>query len=144
MKHLKKFENLDFIKQLGLLLSEEEFQKWADEFDTIIESFLDYDTGFKLRFETAYGRRVIMSLDDYLQKNETYKEFIHGLPARGLKFKSTIVISGDYDSLIQVLDDIKTTINRISDIGWQSASLEVVTINGGSFKITNEFQKVDI
>jgi hypothetical protein len=142
MKHLKKFENLDLIKEWDLLLSEEEFQKWADEFDTIIESFLYYETGFKLRFETAYGQRVIMSLDDYLQKNDTYKEFIHGLPARGLKFKSTIIISGDYDNLIKVLDDIKTTINRISDIGWESTSLEVGTMNDGSFRITNEFKKV--
>jgi hypothetical protein len=43
MKHLRKYnEDLSFLKELNRLLSEEDFNKYAEEFDSIIDGFVEY------------------------------------------------------------------------------------------------------
>ncbi len=42
MKHLKKFENLQMLKEWGYLLSDDDFNMYAEEFDSVIDGFLEY------------------------------------------------------------------------------------------------------
>lgn len=126
MKHLKKFENLRMLTDWGLLLPEDKFNKYAEEFDAILDGFLEYaDMGYKLSFETAYGNAVHMKYDDYLKKNDKYKEFINGLPVRGLFFTSTIEIPYDYKVLLSILEDVQASVDRLGDIGWVMKEFEV-------------------
>lgn len=150
MKHLRKYnEDLSFLKELNRLLSEEDFNKYAEEFDSIIDGFVEYaDEGYELSFETAYGRRVTIAYQDYLDKNERYQEFIHGLPSHGLFFKSRIVIPYDYTILKSLLHDIQTSIDRAGDRGWVLKEFDVKGIKKpltNSMKpriiITHDFEK---
>lgn len=126
VKYLKNFENLNLLKQWGLILSDEEFQKMAQEFDKIIEPFLEYtDDGHLLKFETAYGERVLMKYEDYLSKNEKYKEFINGLPARGLFFNVILYLPNNYENLINFLSDFNSSVGRINDLGWRTSEFKI-------------------
>jgi hypothetical protein len=126
MKYLKKFENLNLLKQWGFILSDEEFQNIALEFDKIIEPFLEYtDEGHLLKFETAYGERVLMRYEDYLAKNDKYKEFINGLPAKGLFFNVILYLPNNYENLINFLSDFNSSVGRINDLGWRTSEFKI-------------------
>jgi len=126
MKHLKRFENLELQSEWGLILSDEEFKKSANDFDAIIEPYLEYaDEGYELSFETAYGSRVIMNYDDYMSKNEKYQEFINGLHAGRSFFISTVKLPYDYNILTKFLNEIQVSIDRLSDNGWMLKEFDV-------------------
>ena len=144
MKYLKKFENLDMLKQWGKLLSEEDFDKYAYEFDLIVEPFLEYaDTGYDLSFETAYGTKVRITYDDYNKKNDRYKEFIHGLPSNRLFFTSRIIMPYDYQNLISLLEDVQVSVDRLGDRGWKLKRFDVNGLKDYSPRIviSHEFEK---
>ncbi len=125
MKYLKKFENLNLLTEWGLILSEEDFDKYAYEFDLIVEPFLEYTDIGDLSFETAYGSKVTITYDDYSKKNDKYKEFINGLPVRGLFFSSRITMPYDYKVLLSLLEDIQTSVDRLSDMKWKMETFNV-------------------
>ena len=147
MKHLKKFENLDMLRQWGRLLSDEDFDNYAYEFDLIVEPFLEYaDIGYELSFETAYGTRVRISYDDYKERNDTYKEFIHGLPTGRFFFKSYITINYDYNVLLSLLEDIQACVGRLGDRGWTLKEFNVIgqkvpIFGKPNITISHEFEK---
>lgn len=154
MKHLKRYnEDLSFLKELNRLLSDDDFNKYAEEFDSIIEGFLEYaDEGYELKFETAYGRQVHMKYEDYLKKNEKYQEFIHGLPKGGLFFSSQIMIPYDYKLMLSLLEDIQSSVDRIGDLGWVMKKFDIsgftnhIAFGSESWSqprivVTHEFQK---
>lgn len=136
MKHIKKYnEDLTLLKKWGRLLSEEDFNKYAEEFDNIIDGFVEYaDEGYELSFETAYGQRVTMKYKDYIEKNEKYQEFIHGFGYTNLFFTSKIVIPYDYNILQSLLQDIQTSIDRVGDRGW---FLKEFNVNGYKIPLTS-------
>jgi|ERR1035437_1646175 hypothetical protein len=126
MKYLKTFENLNLLTEWGLILSEEDFNKYADEFDSIVEPFLEYaDAGYGVSFETAYGSKVTMTYDDYNKKNDKYKEFINGLPARRLFFSSRVEMLYDYKVLLSLLEDVQVSVDRLGDLGWKMKEFQV-------------------
>jgi len=119
-------ENLQRLKEWGYLLSDTDFNKYAEEFDSVIDGFLEYaDEGYELSFKTAYGMEVRMTYDDYTKKNEKYQEFIHGLPRRGLFFTSSITMPYEYKVLQSLLEDVQASVDRISDLGWVMKKFEV-------------------
>lgn len=149
MKYLKYFESLSHQSEWGLILSPEDFIKVADEFDSIIEPYLEYaDMGYELSFETAYGSRVFMNYDDYLKKTDKYKEFINGLHVRGSFFTSKVKLPYDYNVLIEFLKDVQVSIDRLGDNGWVMKEFEVKglkesTLSSSKPRITvsHEFNK---
>ena len=151
MKHLKKFENLRRIKEWDLLLSDEDFKKNADEFDSIAEAYIEYThEGYEISFETAYGTRVSMSWSDYNEKNEKYQEFIHGLVAKGYFFTSSVKLPYDYNKLQSFLEDVQSCVDRLGDMGWNLVEFKVVGISSNSrtsrfnppnIKVEHEFIK---
>ena len=153
MKYLQKFENLKLLTDWDMLLSDEDFKKYAEEFDLLIEPFLEYaDIGYYLDFETAYGTKVIMKYQDYLDKNDKYKEFIHGFPAMRygkhifpkIFFISNIIIPYDYEKLLDVLVDVNVSVGRVSDIGWKLKDFVVkssTSFGKPIIKISHEFIK---
>jgi hypothetical protein len=153
MKHLKKFESLGLIKDWNLLLSDEDFKKNADEFDSIVEAYIEYaHEGYEISFETAYGTKVIISWNDYNSKNEKYQEFIHGLGAKGFFFTSKIKLPYDYSKLQSLLEDVQSCVDRLSDMGWILVEFKVVGIspdnkmahskfNPPNIRVEHEFKK---
>lgn len=153
MKHLKKFESLGLIKDWNLLLSDEDFKKNAEEFDSIVEAYIEYaQEGYEISFETAYGTRVIISWNDYNSKNEKYQEFIHGLGARGFFFTSKIKLPYDYSKLQSLLEDVQSCVDRLSDMGWILVEFKVIGIspdnkithseyNPSHIRVEHEFKK---
>lgn len=126
MKYLKKFENLNLIKNWNLLLSDEDFKKYAELFDHIIDIFIEYrDLDYDIKFETAYGSRVSMSFDDYIDKNEKYEEFIHGLPARGLFFSISIKMEFDFNNFIKLISDINQSSTRLESLDFRIKSFDI-------------------
>jgi hypothetical protein len=143
MKHLNKFENLRLIKDWNLLLSDEDFKKNADEFDIIVEAYIEYaHDGYEISFETAYGQRVIISWDDYNSKNEKYQEFIHGLGAKGFFFTSEIKLPYDYNKLQSLLEDVQSCVDRLNDMGWKLDKFNVTGITSNHF--SSQFHKPNI
>ena len=126
MKHLKNFESLRMLKDWGYLLSDEDFKKYADDFDNIVDIFIDYyDLGYEIKFATAYGAQVTMHYDDYLKKNEKYQEFIHGLPRRGLFFSIYIKMPYDFENFTKILNDVNGSSNRLESMDWVVKSFKV-------------------
>jgi hypothetical protein len=126
MKHLKKFESLQMLKDWGYLLSDEDFKKYADDFDNIVDIFIDYyDLGYEIKFATAYGAQVTIHYDDYLKKNEKYQEFIHGLPRRGLFFSVYIKMPYDFENFTKILNDVHGSSNRLESMDWVAKSFKV-------------------
>lgn len=133
MKHLKKFENLSHIKEWNLLLSDEDFNKNASDFDSIAEAYIEYaHEGYKISFETAYGKSVSISWSDYNEKNEKYQEFIHGLGAKGYFFTSDVKLPYDYKKLQDFLEDVQSCVNRLDDMGWMLVEFKVLAITKSS------------
>ena len=126
MKHLQKFESLQFLKDWGYLLSDEDFKKYADDFDNIIDIFIDYhDLGYEIKFATAYGAQVTIDYYDYLKKNEKYQEFIHGLPRRGLFFSVYVKMPYDFENFTKILNDVHGSSSRLESIDWIAKSFKV-------------------
>lgn len=148
LKHLKKFENLELLKKWGKLQSDENFKKMAEEFDALVEVFLDYvDEGYEIDFDTAYGTRVFISYEDYLEKNDKYEEFIHGLASHNMEFTSRIVMDYNYDKFLNILRDIQSSCDKIQDINWKMIEFTVNGLNEPGFGrrriiISHEFKKI--
>ena len=90
-----------------------------------------------------------MKFDDYLKKNEKYEEFIHGLPAYGLFFTSTLILKiYNYDKMLDILENIQSSVGRLSDIGWEMKKFTIYgTPKAGSYTypmmINHEWAKKD-
>jgi len=126
MKYLKKFENLNMLKSWNMILSDSDFKTYAEMFDDIVDIFVDYtDLGYEMKFETAYGSKVIMTYEDYIDKNEKYQEFIHGLPARGLFFTLSIRMPYDFENFINILNDVNSNSKRLESMEWVIKSFNV-------------------
>lgn len=146
MKHLRAFENLDMLRGMNRLLSDEKFQKVSNEFDEIVDYFLEIADSYSLRFSTAYGRKVTMSYKDYLEQNETYQEFIHGLAAirhqERPKFTAHVSGENNYDELLNLQNKFKSIINRMETSGWSMIELESFLSKAfNSMRLSVEFKK---
>lgn len=152
MKHLKSFEGLEMLRDWKLLLSDEDFTKSAAEFEEVVDCFLEItDLGYQLNFITAYGREVRMSYQDYLDQNETYQEFIHGIQATfrhgfrgryGPEFKSEIITKWNYDGLILIQNQFKSVISKLKNLGFDFVEYKATSSKQfNSMSITYEFIK---
>jgi hypothetical protein len=132
MRHLRKFESLGLIKDWNLLLSDEDFKKNADEFDSITEAYIEYShEGYEISFEK-------------------YQEFIHGLGAKGYFFTSSVKLPYDYNKLQSFLEDVQSCVDRLGDMGWNLVEFKVVGIspnntisqfNPPNIRVEHEFRK---
>ena len=126
MKHLKKFESLRMLKDWNLILSDSDFKMYAEVFDNVVDIFVDYyDLGYDIKFATAYGSQVTMTYDDYVDKNEKYQEFIHGLPAKGLFFSIYIKMPYEFENFINILNDVNSSSKRLESMDWAIKSFKV-------------------
>ena len=126
MKHLKKFESLRTLKDWNMILSDSDFKMYAEMFDNIVDIFVDYsDLGYDIKFATAYGSQVTMTYDDYVDKNEKYQEFIHGLPAKGLFFSIYIKMPYEFENFINILNDVNSSSKRLESMDWVIKSFKV-------------------
>jgi hypothetical protein len=151
MKYLKKFENLNMLKSWNMILSDSDFKTYAEMFDEIVDIFVDYtDLGYEMKFETAYGSKVVMTYEDYIDKNEKYQEFIHGLPARGLFFTLSIRMPYDFENFINILNDVNSNSKRLESMEWVIKSFNVNGEHVSKFtwskpfiRISYEFESVN-
>jgi len=113
-----------------------------NEVDKIVDTMLDFiDEGEKIRFKSATGD---MTYSDYLEKNIRYQNFKPVLVSKNKTVsKFSIVYSpkdGNYDNLMIILDNMKSTIGRLGDDGWTLSGFEVNKV----FSIFFEFSKPSI
>jgi nucleoid DNA-binding protein len=91
-----------------------------DVVDKIVETMLEFiDEGEKISFYSASGN---MNYNDYLEKNRNYQNFKPVLKA-GNKIISKFNIvyvpkKGSYDGVVEIMDNMKSTIGRLGDGGW--------------------------
>ena len=90
------------------------------EVDKIVDTMLDFiDEGEKITFKSSTGE---MTYTDYLEKNERYQNFKPVLVSKNKTVsKFSIVYSpkdGSYDNLMNILDNMKSTIGRLGEDGW--------------------------
>jgi len=112
------------------------------EVDKIVDTMLDFiDEGERITFKSSTGD---MTYSDYLEKNTRYQEFKPVLVSKNKTVsKFTIVYSpkdGNYDNLMIVLDNMKSTIGRLGDDDWTLSGFEVNKV----FSIFFEFSKPSI
>jgi hypothetical protein len=92
----------------------------TDVVDSIVETMLDFiDEGEKISFYSASGN---MNFNDYLDKNSNYQKFKPVLKA-GNKIISKFNIvyvpkNNSYDGVVEIMDNMKSTIGRLGDDGW--------------------------
>jgi predicted ABC-type ATPase len=121
------------------------------EVDKIVETMLDFiDEGERITFKSSTGD---MSYTDYLEKNTRYQNFKPILISKNKTVSKFSIVyrpkDGSYDNLMNVLDNMKSTIGRLGEDGWVLSDFKSgsnsdkgneVKINWVSF----EFTKPDI
>lgn len=112
------------------------------EVDKIVETMLDFiDEGEKITFKSSTGD---MTYTDYLAKNDRYQNFKPVLVSKNKTVsRFSIVYSAkdkDYDNLVEILDNMKSTIGRLSDEGWILSGFSVNKV----FSVFFEFTKPDV
>ena len=91
-----------------------------DVVDSIVDTMLEFiDEGEKISFYSASGN---MNYNDYLDKNSNYQKFKPVLKA-GNKIISKFNIvyvpkNNSYDGVVEIMDNMKSTIGRLGDDGW--------------------------
>ena len=112
------------------------------EVDRIVETMLDFiDEGEKITFKSSTGE---MTYTDYLAKNDRYQNFKPVLVSKNKTVsRFSIVYSAkdkDYDNLVEILDNMKSTIGRLGDEGWILSGFSVNKV----FSVFFEFTKPDV
>ena len=112
------------------------------EVDKIVETMLDFiDEGEKITFKSSTGE---MTYTDYLAKNDRYQNFKPVLVSKNKTVsRFSIVYSAkdkDYDNLVEILDNMKSTIGRLGDEGWILSGFSVNKV----FSVFFEFTKPDV
>lgn len=112
------------------------------EVDKIIETMLDFiDDGERITFKSSTGD---MNYTDYLEKNTRYQNFKPVLVSKNKTVsRFSIVYSAkdkDYDNLVEILDNMKSTIGRLGDEGWILSGFSVNKV----FSVFFEFTKPDV
>jgi predicted ABC-type ATPase len=112
------------------------------EVDKIVDTMLDFiDEGEKITFKSSTGE---MTYTDYLAKNDRYQNFKPVLVSKNKTVsKFSIVYSAkdkDYDNLVEILDNMKSTIGRLGDEGWILSGFSVNKV----FSVFFEFTKPDV
>jgi predicted ABC-type ATPase len=113
-----------------------------NEVDKIVDTMLDFiDEGEKITFTSSTGG---MTYTDYLAKNDRYQNFKPVLVSKNKTVsRFSIVYSAkdkDYDNLVEILDNMKSTIGRLSDEGWILSGFSVNKV----FSVFFEFTKPDV
>jgi hypothetical protein len=113
-----------------------------DVVDSIVDTMLDFiDEGEKITFTSSTGG---MTYTDYLEKNTRYQNFKPVLVSKNKTIsKFSIVYSAkdkDYDNLVEILDNMKSTIGRLGDEGWILSGFSVNKV----FSVFFEFTKPTI
>ena len=113
-----------------------------NEVDKIVDTMLDFiDEGEKITFKSSTGD---MTYTDYLAKNDRYQKFKPVLVSKNKTVsRFSIVYSAkdkDYDNLVEILDNMKSTIGRLGDEGWILSGFSVNKV----FSVFFEFTKPDI
>jgi predicted ABC-type ATPase len=113
-----------------------------NEVDKIVDTMLDFiDEGEKITFKSSTGD---MTYTDYLAKNDRYQKFKPVLVSKNKTVsRFSIVYSAkdkDYDNLVEILDNMKSTIGRLGDEGWILSGFSVNKV----FSVFFEFTKPDV
>ena len=113
-----------------------------NEVDKIVDTMLDFiDEGEKITFKSSTGD---MTYTDYLVKNDRYQKFKPVLVSKNKTVsRFSIVYSAkdkDYDNLVEILDNMKSTIGRLGDEGWILSGFSVNKV----FSVFFEFTKPDV
>lgn len=108
--------------------------------DDIIEIVVDVIEDHNVTFKSIMGD---MKYKDYLSKNSNYENFLPQVnTGRYLRSQFQIVFHSveTYDKYVNLLDDMKSSIGRLSDIGWDMYDIRLGTHvpanNNGLVKIT--------
>jgi hypothetical protein len=126
------------------LLPDEEFMKSTDNFDSIVDTLLDYiDDGIKVEFKTSYNNSVSINFDYYMSKNKKYKEFINALYAKGRYIEISFVLKEDFNFLLSFLENLSPTIKRIEEFGWKKYSYKITSKFKKGILVTYEFRRSD-
>ena len=106
-----------------------------NEVDKIVDTMLDFiDEGEKISFYSASGN---MNYNDYLDKNSNYQKFKPVLKA-GNKIISKFNIvyvpkNNSYDGVVEIMDNMKSTIGRLGDDGWVLYDFIAKSTKGDSY-----------
>jgi hypothetical protein len=136
----KKDKDMKFISKYNNFLNESTDNN--DVVDSIVDTMLDFiDEGEKITFTSSTGG---MTYTDYLEKNTRYQNFKPVLVSKNKTVsKFSIVYSAkdkDYDNLVEILDNMKSTIGRLGDEGWILSGFSVNKV----FSVFFEFTKPTI
>ena len=139
MSRITKFKN--FIKESISI---------EDDIDKIVDTMLDFiDEGERITFKSSTGD---MTYSDYLDKNTSYQDFKPVIVSKNKtvsKFSIVFHQTGIYDNLMDILDNMKSTIGRLGEDGWVLSDFKSgsnLRGNGDKVSITFtsfEFSKLD-
>ena len=116
-----------------------------DVVDFIVDTMLDFiDEGEKISFYSASGN---MGYNDYLEKNSNYQKFKPVLKA-GNKIISKFNIvyvpkNSSYDGVVEIMDNMKSTIGRLSEEDWVLNDFVTKSIKGNNYGVTCKINYVE-
>jgi hypothetical protein len=116
-----------------------------DVVDKIVETMLEFiDEGEKISFYSASGD---MNFNDYLDKNSNYQKFKPVLKA-GNKIISKFNIvyvpkNNSYDGVVEIMDNMKSTIGRLGEEGWVLNDFVTKSIRGSNYGETCKINYVE-
>lgn len=122
MRYVKDYK---VFEMLAKELSEDDFNKWSIEVDHIIDVFQDIADNYQLIIKTTYGAVATMKYQDYIDKNDVYRNFINGLPLGYEGFEVCIgVIDSNYDKNLDIMGELEPKFTMLSKRGWILDSVE--------------------
>ena len=139
----KKYRQMKFISKYNNFLNESTDNN--DVVDSIVDTMLDFiDEGEKISF---YSASVNMNYNDYLDKNSNYQNFKPILKA-GNKIISKFNIvyvpkNKSYDGLVEIMDNMKSTIGRLGEDGWVLNDFVTKSNKGDSYDETCKINYVE-
>jgi len=117
-----------------------EAHKNESQVEDIIETVVDVIEEHNVTFKSIMGD---MKYQDYLSKNSTYESFLPQVSTgKYLRSQFQLVFHSvyTYDKYVSLLDDMKSPIGRLSDIGWNMYDIRLGTHvpanNNGLVRIT--------
>ncbi len=125
MKYIKKFDHIK--ESIDMNDIDNKNKEFASDLYDIMSDFIDSE--YEIIFGSVGG---VIKPEDISSKTDDINKFTPSIKSgKELRHKFSISISnvGNYDNLTKLMDEMKSSIGRLNDLGWSLYDFKVNSLN---------------